>query len=184
VAQLENKKAGLAQDMIDSRTEAEKLGAQLETVQDIIRNSGQLTPQGGAMQIATSEDINRARELKAQIDELNLSADASAGAIEDVNALIESLGKKSEDAASGQDSLTGAAADSAAAIKLELEFLRTQNALIEAGVAASEAEIIVREKKTQLQLQSKGLTAAEADKYIALGNAIDDAREAEENRHQ
>jgi len=76
----------------------------------------------------------------------------------------------------------GAAADSAAAIKLELEFLRTQNALIEAGVAASEAEIIVREKKTQLQLQSKGLTAAEADKYIALGNAIDDATEAEAER--
>ena len=181
-SELENRKASFAQDMIESRTEAEKLAAKLGTVQDIIKNSGQLTPQGGAMQVATSEDINRARELKAQIDELNLSADASAGAIEDVNALIESLGKKSEDAASGQDTLTGAAADSAAAIKLELEFLRTQNALIEAGVAASEAEIIVREKKTQLQLQSKGLTAAEADKYIALGNAIDDAREAEAER--
>ena len=101
VAQLENKKAGLAQDMIDSRTEAEKLGAQLETVQDIIRNSGQLTPQGGAMQIATSEDINRARELKAQIDELNLAADASSGAIEKVNALIESLGEKSETSSTG-----------------------------------------------------------------------------------
>jgi len=95
-SELENRKSKFSQDMIDSRTEAEKLGAQLETVQDIIRNSGQLTPQGGAMQIATSEDINRARALKTQIDELNLSADASAGAIEDVNALIESLGKKSE----------------------------------------------------------------------------------------
>ena len=100
-SELENRKSKFSQDMIDSRTEAEKLGAQLETVQDIIRNSGQLTPQGGAMQIATSEDINRARELKAQINELNLAADASAGAIEDVNALIESLGKKSETSSTG-----------------------------------------------------------------------------------
>jgi hypothetical protein len=53
------------------------------------------------MQIATSEDINRARELKAQIDELNLSADASSGSIEKVNALIESLGKKSETSSTG-----------------------------------------------------------------------------------
>ena len=95
-AELENRKASFAQDMIESRTEAEKLAAKLGTVQDIIKNSGQLTPQGGAMQIATSEDINRARELKAQIDELNLAADASSGAIEKVNALLESLGEKSE----------------------------------------------------------------------------------------
>ena len=100
-SELENRKSKFSQDMIDSRTEAEKLGAQLETVQDIIRNSGQLSPQGGAMQIATSEDINRARALKTQIDELNLSADASAGAIEEVNALIESLGKKSETSSTG-----------------------------------------------------------------------------------
>ena len=100
-AELENRKASFAQDMIESRTEAEKLAAKLGTVQDIIKNSGQLTPQGGAMQIATSEDINRARELKAQIDELNLAADASSGAIEKVNALIESLGEKSETSSTG-----------------------------------------------------------------------------------
>ncbi len=81
-----------------------------------------------------------------------------------------------------KDSSTASTAAASKAIKLELEFLRTQNALIEAGVAASEAETIVREKKTQLQLQSKGLTAAEADEYITLENAIDDATEAEKRR--
>ena len=40
----------------------------------------------------------------------------------------------------------------------------------------------IRETKKELQQESKGYTAAEAAEYVALGNAIDDAREAEEKQ--
>ena len=151
-AELENRKISLAQDMIESRAEAEKLAAQLGTVQDIIKNSGQLTPQGGAMQIATTEDINRARALKAEIEELTIAGDASAGAIEKVNALIASLGQKSKDASSGQDDLSGSTGAAAEAVQkiisgLQDEYLQltlTEEQLLRhklAAQGASESQI-------------------------------------------
>jgi len=107
---------------------------------------------------------------------------AAAADVEALETFLADLDEQLKLVTDRKDSSTASTAASAAATKLELEFLRTQNALIESGVSATEAETIVREKKTQLQLQSKGLTAAEADEYITLGNAIDDATEAEKRR--
>ena len=157
-AELENRKASFAQDMIESRTEAEKLAAKLGTVQDIIKNSGQLTPQGGAMQIATSEDINRARELKAQIDELNLAADASSGAIEKVNALLESLGEKSETSSTELEKAAKAADNYASVISAlnpaQAEFTRYADQLdmIDSfNISAGEKEALREESFRQHQ---------------------------------
>jgi hypothetical protein len=157
-SELENRKASFAQDMIESRTEAEKLAAKLETVQDIIKNSGQLTPQGGAMQIATSEDINRARELKAQIDELNLAADASSGSIEKVNALIESLGEKSETSSTELEKAAKAADNYASVISAlnpaQAEFTRYADQLdmIDSfNISAGEKEALREESFRQHQ---------------------------------
>jgi hypothetical protein len=95
---------------------------------------------------------------------------------------VDKTSGKIDDLTGSTDGLTGSTAAASAAIQLELTFLRAHNALIEAGVSATKAEVAIRETKRELQLESKGLTAAEAVKYVALEKAIRGALEAEAER--
>ena len=173
-AQVENIRSSLAEQMRENKIAIAEAGVELDRLKEK-QNSQNVVYQGrpgaATAQIGNAEnEIARLTKLGGVIQE----------ELQKVETRSESLSKSASAAAAA--TAKAGVADASKAIKQELEFLRTQNALIESGVSATEAEIIVREKKTQLQLQSKGLTAAEAAEYVALGNAIDDAREAEEKQ--
>jgi hypothetical protein len=171
-AQLNNKRVALVADLRAARAAAMDLSDALAIAEQKERMSN-ITSQGRSQ-------AGGANTLAAEA--LRKEYQAQAADVEALETVLADLDEQLKLVTDRKDSLTASTADASKAIKQELEFLRTQNALIESGVSATEAEIIVREKKTQLQLQSKGLTAAEAAEYVALGNAIDDAREAEEKQ--
>jgi uncharacterized protein YfiM (DUF2279 family) len=162
----------LVSDLTEARLAADKLSVSLEIAEQKEKMSN-ITSQGRSQAMGANTVAAEALRKEYQ---------AAAADVEALETFLADLDEQLKLVTDRKDSSTASTAAAAAATKLELEFLRTQNALIESGVAASEAETIVREKKTQLQLQSKGLTAAEADEYIALGNAIDEATEAEKRR--
>ena len=95
---------------------------------------------------------------------------------------VEKTSGKIDDLTGSTDGLTGSTGAASAAIQLELTFLRAHNALIESGVSATEAEVAIRETKRELQLESKGYTAAEAAEYVALEKGIRGALDAEAER--
>lgn len=76
VAQLRNEKNDIAVQMEKSANRARELKRELAPLKELIENSGQLTPQGGALPTATAEDILRAKQLKAGIEDNTLEAKA------------------------------------------------------------------------------------------------------------
>lgn len=179
--ELENRKVSFAQDMIESRTEAERLSAELQTIQDKIRNSGQLTPQGGAMPIATHEDIQSARELASRIDELKLSAESSEGAIAEVERLIASLGETSGNAAgSGVRALTGEALKLAQAwyTARDAAYDSLQSVADKIDPVGAELRSLTADISVVQEAFSRGfITAEQADDIV---NALNDPKHWEE----
>lgn len=76
-AQKENRRNKIVGDLTEMRLEANKLGSELSEVSRLIRDSGQLTEFGGALPVATSEDLARGRSLDNQLN--NLLADIADG---------------------------------------------------------------------------------------------------------
>ena len=91
VAQLRNEKNDIAVQMEKSAKRARELKRELAPLQELIKNSGQLTAQGGAMPIATAEDLLKAKQLKAGIEENTLEAQALKEAYEQAGDRLERM---------------------------------------------------------------------------------------------
>ena len=186
-AQRELINAGFQQSVKDQRTailDAEQaivsVNARLE---DFRRSVGENVPD------AVFNSNSAVQSLREELTDAGLTIDNANSKIDAITKNqkefweeVEKTSGKIDDLTGSTDGLTGSTGAASAAIQLELTFLRAHNALIESGVSATEAEVAIRETKQELQLESKGLTAAEAVEYVALGNAIDDATEAEKRR--
>lgn len=98
-AQQENKRASLVSDLIDMRMEAAKLGAELSEVSSLVKSSGQLSEHGGAMPIASPEDVARGRELRAELGKVLAEIDAGTELLTEYDAVMESVGGSTEEAA-------------------------------------------------------------------------------------
>ena len=178
--QVENSRSSLAEQMRENKIAIAEAGVELDRLKEKQKESP-MTLKG--VPSSATIDVSRAENEIARLTKLG-------GVIQEelqkVEARSESLSKSASAAAAATANAATRAAEatakSTAAIQLELKFLRAHNALIEAGVSATEADVAIRETKQELQLEGKGLTAAEAAEYVALGNAIDDATEAEKRR--
>lgn len=99
VAQLRSEKNDIASRMEEASRRAQDLKRELTPLKELIENSGQLTPQGGAMPVATAEDLLRAKQLKAGIEENTLEAKALEEAYKRAGDRLERMKKIQE----GQD---------------------------------------------------------------------------------
>lgn len=115
-AQQENKRASLTADLIEMRVEAGRLGSELVEVSRKVRNSGQLTPEGGALPIATPEDIQQGRELRQELGMLLSDIDNGSQLLSEYDQAMESLGQTTRDTDTRTRTLaeTNAAASKAA----------------------------------------------------------------------
>lgn len=91
VAQLRNEKNDIAVRMEKSAKRARELKRELAPLKELIQNSGQLTAQGGALPIATAEDMLKAKQLKAGIEENTLEAKALAEAYKQAGDRLERM---------------------------------------------------------------------------------------------
>lgn len=96
-AQQEHRRAAIVGDLLEMRLEAAKLGAELSEVSELVRNSGQLTEQGGAMPIASPEDIERGRELRGELKRLMVEIGASSDLLAEYDAIMQSVGNDTSD---------------------------------------------------------------------------------------
>lgn len=92
-AQQENRRASIVGDLIEMRMEAGKLGAELVEVSRLVRNSGQLTPEGGAMPIASADDIARGRELREELGTILANIGAGTDLLTEYDAIMSDLGQ-------------------------------------------------------------------------------------------
>src|SRR5690554_3164405 len=105
-AQQENRRMEMAGNLAEMRIEAGKLGSELAKVSELVRNSGQLTEHGGALPIASAEDIARGRELRAELAQLLTDIDAGSEVMEEYDAIMASLGKSASTTADDIDTLS------------------------------------------------------------------------------
>jgi len=106
-AQLENQTFALQRQMVESQAEVRTLSSDLDKLQDKIRNSGQLTAQGGALPTATPEDIQRAGELKDRIEELEIAGESASIAYQQAKDQLEQLSRQSKETAESVDEVGG-----------------------------------------------------------------------------
>lgn len=97
LAQQENRKASIVGDLAEMRIEAGKLGTELVEVQRLVRNSGQLTPQGGAMPIASAEDIARGRELRNELGGILANIGAGTELLNEYDEIMQGLGESTDE---------------------------------------------------------------------------------------
>ena len=91
-AQQENRRMEMAGNLAEMRIEAGKLGSELAKVSELVRNSGQLTEHGGALPIASAEDIARGRELRAELAQLLTDIDAGSEVLAEYDAIMARTG--------------------------------------------------------------------------------------------
>ncbi|UDM07811.1 tape measure protein [Halomonas sp. NyZ770] len=92
-AQQENRRASIVGDLIEMRLEAGRLGNELVEVSRLVRQSGQLTPEGGALPIATAEDIARGRELRHELNQLLSDIEGGTEILSQYDQIMEELGE-------------------------------------------------------------------------------------------
>lgn len=102
-AQVENELQSVSNQLSETRRNTIEARIELQKLQDIIENSGQLTPQGGAMAIATAEDIQRAKELKEEIEDSEISSEALWKAYAKAEERLKSLKETAEGGVGGGD---------------------------------------------------------------------------------
>lgn len=90
-AQAINERHSLARQMRAAQEEARRLQREVEKVTDLVENSGQLNAQGGAMPVATAEDLARGRELNQQLKDTKYEAASLAGQYEEAGKRLEEL---------------------------------------------------------------------------------------------
>lgn len=89
--------SALAGNLAVQRAAAAKLKGEIEEVTQLIENSGQLTPQGGAMEIATADDLARGRELQRQLAGINTEIADGEQLLEEYNQIMAELSHTSSE---------------------------------------------------------------------------------------
>lgn len=130
-AQQENRRASIVGDLTEMRLEAGRLTTELEEVSRLVRESGQLTPEGGALPIATAEDIARGRELRHELEQLHANIEGGTEILSKYDEIMAELGETTQTtqtqtrtlaetstaAARSANELAKAAADQASALE-------------------------------------------------------------------
>ncbi|MEX2475069.1 phage tail tape measure protein [Marinobacter sp.] len=106
-AQLENQTFALQRQMVESQAEVRTLSADLDKLQDKIRNSGQLTAQGGALPTATPEDLKRAEQLQERIEQLEIAGESAGIAYKQAKDQLAALGRQSDETADSVGGVSG-----------------------------------------------------------------------------
>lgn len=138
-AQQENRRASIVGDLIEMRMEAGKLGAELVEVSRLVRNSGQLTPEGGAMPIASADDIARGRELREELGTLLANIGAGTELLTEYDAIMSDLGQTTTGTATRTRELAAASATSSETARDAAAAANELTKATEAQAAAIEA---------------------------------------------
>jgi len=125
-AQQENRRMSIIGDLTEMRLEAGKLGTELASVSQKVRNSGQLDEFGGALPVATAEDVARGRELRGELGKLLVDIDAGSDVLKEYDAIMAGLGEGSGETdpppgrtGSENERAANAIADQVAALQLQ-----------------------------------------------------------------
>jgi len=178
-AQLNSNRVSLVSDLTEARLAADKLSVSLEIAEQKEKMSN-ITSQGRSQ--AMGANTVAAEALRKEYQAQAADVEALESVLADLDEQLKIVTDRKDKSTKTTTELAGATNDAAIALQLELTFLRAQNALVEAGISASEAEIAVMETKKELMLENKGLTAAEAVEYVALEKAIRGALDAEQEQ--
>jgi TP901 family phage tail tape measure protein len=173
-ATVESNRQSLAQQMRENTIAIAEAGAELDRLQE--KQKSQNVSNQGRPGAATAQMREAQQEVAVltklgvvmgeQFEKLNERANQLATtAAESSASAADSIAATAEAAASAAEKVT-------AALIVELEYLRLQNGLVEAGISASKIEIAIMETKRELMLEAQGLTAAQAVEYVALEKAI------------
>jgi len=185
-ATVESNRQSLAQQMRENTIAIAEAGAELDRLREKQKESPMTlkgVPSSATIDVtATENEIKRLTMLGGVLEENFIKLDERAKqlattAAESSASAAASIAATAEAAASAADKVT-------AALIVELEYLRIENALVMAGVSATKAEIAIMETKRELMLEAKGLTAAQAVEYVALEKAIKAGIEAQRTEDQ
>ncbi|MEH6643904.1 hypothetical protein [Vreelandella glaciei] len=172
-AEQENRRMRVIGDLTEMRIEAAKLGSELTEVSRLVRDSGQLTPQGGAMPIASPEDIERGKELRSELSKLMVDIGASSELLSEYESIMAGVGEETEDNSARTRELSDEAKRAAASIDSQIEALQLQVETL--GMAEDAATLygMAQEGATVTQLAA----ARAALETIAAYEASEEAAE-------
>lgn len=125
-AEQENRRMRVVGDLTEMRIEAGKLGTELSEVARLVRESGQLTEQGGALPIASPEDIERGKELRGELDRLMVDIGASSELLSEYEAIMAGAGNATDDTSRRTRELSDDAKRATAAINTQIAALQLQ----------------------------------------------------------
>lgn len=96
-AEQRNRRSKMAGDLAEMRLEADKLQTELAGLQKLVEQSGQLTPQGGALPVASPEDLARGRKLRDELGKLTADIAAGEQVLTEYDAIMAGLGGTTEE---------------------------------------------------------------------------------------
>lgn len=178
-AQLKNKKAELAANLVNTRIEAAKTARELESVTELVEQSGQLDEHGGALPVATSEDLARGRELTETYRDQKAEIDAIGDGLDRLNEQQKLVGESAagiSGGGSGSDGDGGSSAKQTDAVNRVLQSLDLQVKML--GKTAEEQELykLATEGATAAQLEQARAAQDTIAEFQAKQEALDDYR--------
>ncbi|KJD20511.1 hypothetical protein VE30_01965 [Vreelandella aquamarina] len=186
-AQQENRRASIVGDLTEMRLEAGKLGTELAAVSQLVRESGQLDEYGGALPVATAEDVARGRELRGELGKLLADIGAGSEVLKEYDEIMSGLGGGGEDNDPPSSRSSSESERAAKAIAEQVAALQLQAATL--GMAEDELVLykLAQEGATDSQLAAartalESVAAYEASEKAAedYQNLLDDLRTTEE----
>ncbi|MBB3142835.1 DUF4214 domain-containing protein [Halomonas organivorans] len=87
-----NTRGKVLADLTEWRLEAAELGAEITKLNGLARESGQLTAQGGAMEIITPEQMARGRQARQELAALMTQIGAGTDTLKEMDSILEELG--------------------------------------------------------------------------------------------
>jgi hypothetical protein len=125
-AEQENRRMRVIGDLTEMRIEAAKLGAELNEVARLVRDSGQLTEQGGALPIASPEDIEKGKALRSELSRLMVDIGAGSELLSEYEAIMAGVGEETDGNSRRTRELSDEAKRAAASINSQIEALQLQ----------------------------------------------------------
>ena len=174
-AQQENRRMKIIGDLTEMRLEAGKLGTEIAAVSKLVREAGQLSEFGGALPIATAEDIARGRELRGELGQLLADIGAGSEVLKEYDAIMEGLGSGSSRNGNGTSTrLTSETERAQKAIADQIAALQLQAATL--GMAEDELVLykLAQEGATDAQLAAARGALDAVSAYEASEQAADD----------
>ncbi|MGP9633889.1 phage tail tape measure protein [Halomonas sp. AOP43-A1-21] len=188
--------SALAGNLAVQRAAAAELKGEIESISSLIENSGQLTPQGGAMEIASAEDLARARELQRELTSINVSIEDGEKLLHEYNDIMVELSQTRPDITPpGRTESGGTGADEKAkreTERLKQEMDRRRQAVVSSLQTESEAAFSEYQRRNvEIQslfeegsAQQRDLLSRNNESYLQKLQELN-AREKEEAlRHQ